>query len=274
MEQILVENGPVTLSVQVSGEGPTIVLLHGWPDTSAVWDLVAPALLECGFRVAVPDLRGCGRSSKPEGTQNYAMHLLVADLNAIIGALGTEKVSLVGHDWGANLAWVTTAYEPTIVERLVAVSVGHPTAFRSAGLEQQIKSWYTLLFYHEGLGEAFLRKNDYEAMRHWVGHPRVDAIIEELERDGQMSAHLQWYRANIPPEAFVARAPVLPPIQVLTLGIWSSGDSALGERQMTDSGAYCAHGFAYTRLEDVGHWIPLEAASELVEQLVTFVPRR
>jgi pimeloyl-ACP methyl ester carboxylesterase len=273
MEQISVQNGPVTLSVQVQGEGPTIVLLHGWPDTSAVWDLVAPALVANGYRVAVPDLRGCGRSSKPAGTPNYAMHLLVSDLHAIVVALGADKVSLVGHDWGANLAWVATAYEPTMVERLVAVSVGHPTAFRSAGLEQQIKSWYTLLFFHEGLGEAFLRKNDYEAMRTWLGHPRVESVIEELERDGQMSSHLQWYRANIPPEAFVARAPVLPPIQVPTLGVWSSGDAALGERQMTESAAYCADGFTFARLEGVGHWIPLEAADELVEQIVTFVPR-
>ena len=273
MEQISVQNGPVTLSVQVQGEGPTIVLLHGWPDTSAVWDLVAPALVANGYRVAVPDLRGCGRSSKPAGTPNYAMHLLVSDLHAIVVALGADKVSLVGHDWGANLAWVATAYEPTMVERLVAVSVGHPTAFRSAGLEQQIKSWYTLLFFHEGLGEAFLRKNDYEAMRTWLGHPRVESVIEELERDGQMSSHLQWYRANIPPEAFVARAPVLPPIQVPTLGVWASGDAALGERQMTESAAYCADGFTFARLEGVGHWIPLEAADELVEQIVTFVPR-
>ena len=225
------KNAAITLSVQVDGEGPTILLLHGWPDTSAVWDQVAPALVENGYRVAVPDLRGCGRSSKPEGTANYAMHLLVSDLNEIVRALEIEKVSLVGHDWGANLAWVTTAYEPSMVERLVAVSVGHPTSFRSAGLEQQIKSWYTLLFAHEGLGEAFLRKNDYEAMRKWLGHPRVEAVIEELERDGQMSAHLQWYRANIPPEAFVARPPVLPPIQAPTLGVWSSGDAVIGATQ-------------------------------------------
>ncbi|MFZ1062190.1 MAG: alpha/beta fold hydrolase [Acidimicrobiales bacterium] len=273
MAQLLVQNGEVTLSVEVQGEGPTILLLHGWPDTSAVWDLVAPALVARGYRVAVPDLRGCGRSSKPAETQDYAMHRLVGDVHAIIEALGPTRVSLVGHDWDANLAWVTTAYEPTMIERLVAVSVGHPTAFRSAGLEQQIKSWYTLLFFHEGVGEAFLRKNDYEAMRKWLGHPRVDSVIAELERDGQMSAHLRWYRANIPPEAFVARPPVLPPIQVPTLGVWSSADAALGERQMSDSAGYCADGFTFVRLDDVGHWIPLEAANELVEQIVTFVPR-
>ncbi len=271
MENLTVTNGDVELSVRVGGDGPTIVLLHGWPDTSALWDDVARNLLARGFRVAVPDLRGCGRSSKPTETERYAMHELVGDVAAIIDALDVERVTLVGHDWGANLAWVTAAYLPERVEHLVALSVGHPTAFRSAGLEQQLKSWYTLLFFHEGVGEAFLRKNDYEAMRHWLGHPRVEQIIEELERDGQMTTHLLWYRANIPPQAFVAPAPVLPAIQAPTLGIWSSGDHALGEAQMRDSAEYCASGFRFVRLEGYGHWLPLEAPREISNEVVTFV---
>ena len=264
-------NDDVTLSVQVGGSGPTIVLLHGWPDTSALWDDVVPGLLESGFRVVVPDLRGCGLSSKPTATSKYAMRHLVEDVRCIIDAVDAETVTLVGHDWGSNLAWVTAAYLPERVDHLVAVSVGHPTAFRTAGLEQQIKSWYTLLFFHEGVGEAFLRKNDYEAMRTWAGHPRVDRVIEELERDGQMTAHLQWYRANIPPQAFVSDPPVLPAIQAPTLGIWSSGDAALSERQMSNSALYCENGFRFVRLEGFGHWLPIEAARELTDEVVTFV---
>ncbi len=271
MEKIIVRNGDVELSVFVEGTGPTILLLHGWPDTSALWDEVATDLVARGYRVAIPDLRGCGQSSKPTETSSYAMHLLVGDVVAIIDALDVATVTLVGHDWGANLAWVTAAYAPERVAHLVALSVGHPTAFRSAGLEQQIKSWYTLLFFHEGVGEAFLRKNDYEAMRHWLGHPRVEEVIAELERDGQMSTHLLWYRANIPPQAFVAEAPVLPAIQVPTLGLWSSGDAALGETQMRDSAKYCANGFRMVRLEGYGHWLPLEAPREISNEVVTFV---
>jgi pimeloyl-ACP methyl ester carboxylesterase len=199
------------------------------------------------------------------------MRHLVEDVRCIIDAVDAETVTLVGHDWGSNLAWVTAAYLPERVDHLVAVSVGHPTAFRTAGLEQQIKSWYTLLFFHEGVGEAFLRKNDYEAMRTWAGHPRVDRVIEELERDGQMTAHLQWYRANIPPQAFVSDPPVLPAIQAPTLGIWSSGDAALSERQMSNSALYCENGFRFVRLEGFGHWLPIEAARELTDEVVTFV---
>jgi pimeloyl-ACP methyl ester carboxylesterase len=135
-----------------------------------------------------------------------------------------------------------------------------------------VKSFYMLLFAHEGVGEAFLRRDDHEALRTWLGHPRAEAVIEELERDGQMSSHLQWYRANIPPEAFVAKARALPLVQVPTLGIWSSGDPVLGEAQMKNSEAYCTNEFSYVRLDDVGHWIPLDAAPRLVDELVNFLP--
>lgn len=271
MESIKVSNGDVELHVNVAGEGPTVLFLHGWPDTSALWNDVANDVVGAGYRVAVPDLRGCGLSSKPTDVARYAMHELVGDVACVIAALGDEKVTLVGHDWGANLAWVTATYRPDLVERLVVVSVGHPTSFRSAGLEQQIKSWYTLLFFHEGVGEAFLRKNDYEAMRRWTGHPRVEAIIEELERDGQMTTHLLWYRANLPPESFVADPPILPPVEVPVLGLWSSGDAALSERQMTNSSPYCAQGFTYVRFEGPGHWLPLEAPHEVGAEIVNFI---
>lgn len=270
VERLSVSNGDVTLSVQVGGAGPAMLLLHGWPDTSALWDDMVPDLLEAGFRVIVPDLRGCGQSSKPATTSSYAMHHLIDDVRCIIDAVDETTVTLVGHDWGSNLAWATAAYLPERVDHLVAISVGHPTSFRSAGLEQQVKSWYTLLFFHEGVGEAFLRKNDYEAMRVWMRHPRVEQIIDELERDGQMTSHLLWYRANIPPQAFVAPPPVLPPILAPTLGIWSSGDAALSEGQMKNSAEHCATSFEFVRLEDHGHWLPIEAPGRLAREIVTF----
>jgi len=267
----MVANGEVELAYWVRGEGPTLLLLHGWPDTAALWDEMVPDLVVAGYRVATVDLRGCGLSSKPAATSAYAMHHLISDVAAVIDALGVERVSLIGHDWGANLAWASAAYLGARVDAVVALSVGHPTSFRSAGLDQQIKSWYTLLFAHEGLGEAFLRKNDYEAMRRWLGHPKVDEIIVELERDGQMTTHLLWYRANLPPASFVSEAPVLPTIEVPAMGVWSSGDHALTEAQMINSREYCARGFTYVRVEDYGHWLPLEAPHEVAEQIVRFL---
>ncbi len=263
-------DGEVRLRGVVEGEGPTILLLHGWPDTSALWRDVTPLLVDAGYRVAAVDLRGCGASDKPRDVASYAMGHLVGDVARTVAALGVDEVTLVGHDWGAALAWVVAALRPELVTRLVVLSVGHPTAFRSAGLDQQRRSWYTLLFFHEGVGEAFLRQNDYEALRGWSGHPRADEVIAELERDGQMTTHLLWYRANLPPDAFVSPPPVLPAIDVPVLGVWSSGDFALGERQMTDSARFCARGFTYRHLDGYGHWLPIEAPRDVAEAVVAF----
>jgi len=127
-----------------------------------------------------------------------------------------------------------------------------------------------LLFHFEGLGEAFLRRHDYEALRRWTGHPRVEPVIEELERDGQLTAHLQWYRANVAPDAFVRDPPRLPDVAVPVLGVWSSRDFALTEAQMINSARYCAKGFTYLRLDGIGHWVPLEAPKALAESIVEF----
>lgn len=267
----VVTNADVDLFVRDAGEGPVIVLLHGWPDTSVLWRDMVPFLTAAGYRCVSIDLRGCGFSSKPSEVQRYVMRELLGDVAAVISSLDVGPVTVLGHDWGASLAWAVATFRPDLVSSVVALSVGHPTAFRSAGLEQQLKSWYTLLFVHEGLGEAFLRKNDYEAMRTWMGHPRADAVIEELERDGQMRTHLLWYRANIPPSAFVDDPPVVPPVRVPALGVWSSGDRALSERQMIESQNYCTAGFTYVRLEGYGHWLPLEAPSEVARVVVDFL---
>lgn len=266
----MIRSGDVALHVSLEGHGPTVVLLHGWPDTSALWDGVAPLLVAAGFRVVVPDLRGCGKSDKPRSVESYRMYHLVSDVVAVIDALDVQRVTLVGHDWGASLAWAVASVRPDLVERLVVLSVGHPSAFCGAGLSQQVKSWYTLLFQFDGLGEAFLRKNGHEAMRHWLKHPRVDAVIEELERDGQMTTHLLWYRANLGPDAFVAPPPVLPEIAMPVLGLWSSGDFALTEHQMTDSAEFCAKEFRYVRIVGVGHWIPLEDPARVSREITEF----
>ncbi len=133
METLSVRSADLTLHVEVDGGGPTVLLLHGWPDTGALWVEVAPALVAAGYRVAVPDLRGCGRSDKPEDLEAYRMHHLLGDVGAIVDALGVESVHLVGHDWGANLAWACAALRPELVSDSSSLSLGHPTAFCSGG---------------------------------------------------------------------------------------------------------------------------------------------
>ncbi len=271
MTEQRISRGGVEIVVDDEGDGPAVLLLHGWPDTAALWGPVGEQLRAAGFRTIAPDQRGCGRSDKPDATDAYKVHELVADAVAVLDGCGVARATVVGHDWGANLAWVLATFLPQRFERVVALSVGHPTAFRSAGLEQQLRSWYTLLFFHEGVGEAFLRQNDHEAMRIWLGHPRADEVIEDLERTGQLSAQLKWYRANIPPSAFVDPPPMLPNVTVPALGIWSSGDAALSEAQMANSAKYCDAGFEMIRLNGFRHWIPLEAPDEVSSAIINFI---
>ena len=263
----------VGLEVAVTGEGQPLVLLHGFPDSGRLWRNQVPALAAAGLRVIVPDLRGYGASDKPDGAEPYRMTSLVNDVLGVLDRLGIERSHLVGHDWGAALAWVTAALVPERVDHLVALSVGHPSSFREAGLAQREKSWYMLLFQFEGIAEQWLTNDGWANFRAWSRHPDVEAVIEELEATGALTPGLNWYRANLPPESLVAPAPELPAIQAPTLGVWSSGDFFLTETQMTGSEKYVANSFRYVRIEDTGHWMQLEAPEEVNRLLLDFLSR-
>ena len=120
---------------QVTGRGRPVVLLHGFPDSGRLWRYQVPALAAAGFQVIVPDLRGYGRSDKPEAVEAYSMSLLAGDVMAILTDLEIGKAQIVGHDWGAALAWALASFAPGRVDHLVVLSVGHPATFRRT-LEQ------------------------------------------------------------------------------------------------------------------------------------------
>jgi len=265
----------VGIEFDVAGpaDGQPVVLLHGFPDSGRVWRHQVPVLAETGFRVIVPDLRGFGRSDKPVGIDAYNMLFLAGDVIAVLDAVGAARAHVVGHDWGAALGWGLAALVGDRVDHLVTLSVGHPTAFRLAGLAQQERSWYMLLFQFPGLAEQWLSDNGWANLREWSRHPDLDGVIADLERDGSLTPSLNWYRANIPPEAWVSAPFELPPVQAPTMGVWSSGDFALIEAQMTGSAAFCANEFRYERLDGPGHWMQFDAPDRLNALLLDFLPR-
>ncbi len=261
--------GGVRLVSDDTGAGEAVVLLHGWPDTARLWRGVVPGLVDAGYRVLVPDLRGCGRSDRPAGVEDYAMGRLVDDVLGVLDAARVEAAHVVGHDWGAALAWAVALRHPERVRSLGALAVGHPTAFRAAGLDQMLRSLYVLAFRTEGLGEAFVAMEDYALLRR-MGHPDAAEVAAGLAA-GQLTPHLNWYRANLPADAFVTPPPRLAPLAVRALGVWASGDRGLGEAQMLDSARYCARGFCYVRLEGLGHWFVLEAPDKVTKVLRDFL---
>lgn len=268
-----IESAGVSLNVEITGpdEGRPVVLLHGFPDSGRLWAEQVRALSRAGFRVIVPDQRGYGQSDQPADVDAYNIVLLAADVVGILDHIGVEKASVVGHDWGAAVAWTTASLAPARVDHLVALSVGHPLAFGAAGLEQREKSWYMLLFQFEGIAEQWLSADNWANFRSWGRHPDADAVIAELEKNGSLTPGLNWYRANVHPRTLVEPPPALPPVTVPTLGVWSSGDFALTEAQMTGSYKFVDAEWRYHRLEGPGHWMQLEAASEVNELLLDFL---
>jgi pimeloyl-ACP methyl ester carboxylesterase len=268
-----IDSGGVTLDVQVEGEGRPVVLLHGFPDTKRLWSKTVPVLVDAGFQVIVPDQRGYGASDKPDDVEAYSIPFLAIDVTAILDHLGIERAHVVGHDWGAAIAWATASFAPERVDHLVALSVGHPSAFADAGLPQREKSWYMLLFQFRDIAEQWLTMNDWANFREWSKYPDADAVIADLERDGSLTPGLNWYRANIPPETLVGPPLEFPPVQSPAMGVWSTGDMALLEGQMRDSVKYCGNGFRYERLEGPGHWMQWEAPDRVNALLLDFLPR-
>jgi pimeloyl-ACP methyl ester carboxylesterase len=271
---VRIDNDGIGIELDVHGDddAPAVLLLHGFPDDRSLWRHQVSALTQRGFRVVVPDQRGFGASDKPTSVDAYALPLLVGDMLSVLDHLGIDRAHVIGHDWGAAVAWTLATVAPNRVDYLVALSVGHPASFAAAGYEQREKSWYMLLFQFPGVAEQWLSADDFRNLRQWSQHPEADAVTARLKEDGALTAGLAWYRANLPPETLLSGPPDLPPVTAPAMGIWSDGDIALTEASMTGSAAHVAGPWRYERLDGVGHWIPLDAPDRLNQLLLDFLP--
>jgi pimeloyl-ACP methyl ester carboxylesterase len=244
----------VELAVLVTGSGPPVLLLHGFPDRADLWRHQIEDL-KSDFTVIAPDLRGFGDSDKPDEVDAYRMRRSVEDLLGILDALDIDSTHVVGHDWGAGVAWSLTYAAPERVERLAVLSVGHPAVPRT--LAQREKSWYTSLFQFDE-AEELLRRDDWAMLRQWAGtHPELDRVIEDLERPAALTAGLNWYRANHHPKLELRRREY-PRLTLPILGVWSDGDAYLVEDQMTGTKDH-VDDFRYERLSGASHWMQLDA---------------
>jgi pimeloyl-ACP methyl ester carboxylesterase len=268
---VRVQSDGAGIEYEVTGEGRPVILLHGFPDSGRLWRHQVPVLARAGFRVIVPDLRGYGRSDKPGAVGSYSFPSLVGDVMAVLSDAGAQRAHVVGHDWGAALGWVFASLVPDRVDHLAVLSVGHPSTFRRT-LEQQEKSWYMLLFQFAGVAEQWLSDNDWANFRSWGKHPDCDAVIAELEAGKSLTPALNWYRANMPPESWVAPPIALPAVRAPTMGIWASGDIVVTEAQMTDSAENVTGAWRYERIDGPGHWAQLEAPDTISNLLLDFLP--
>jgi pimeloyl-ACP methyl ester carboxylesterase len=252
----LVRVDDLQINVLDAGAGPPVLLLHGFPDSLALWRDVTPRLIAAGHRVIAPDLRGFGDSDAPRGRRLYAIDLVLRELLSLLERLGVhEPVRIMGHDWGAAIAWYLSVAHPDRVASSVVLSLGHPREYAWAGLEQKRKGAYTLFWQLPGIAESQLSRDDWAGLRHWARHhPDVDRCVRDLARPGRLTAGLNWYRANVAPVVYGR----WPQCRVPTLGVWSSGDHCLAEDQMRNSARRMAAPWRYVRIDGATHWLPLE----------------
>lgn len=265
------------------GAGPAVLLLHGFPDSRFLWRYQLPALAAAGFRVIAPDLRGFGDAPRPTAVRPYRRPFLVADILGILDALGVQRTHLVGHDWGAALAWGLAGAYPERFDRVVVLSVGAPGNPGWNTIAQREKSWYFDFFLKTGIAEAALLADNWQLFREWSrGQGDHERHLHDLARPEALTAALNWYRAaftRLPPDdpsipqdsAPTPRLPSWDRIRVPVLGVWSDEDPFLLEPQMMLSAGVVEAPWRYERISGAGHWMMLDQPDELNRLLIDFL---
>jgi pimeloyl-ACP methyl ester carboxylesterase len=267
MENLRLEANGFVFDALADGpaQGRLVVLLHGFPQTSWSWRFVMSALAGAGHRVVAPDQRGYSPGARPDGVDAYRMPVLVGDVVGMLDALGADRADLVGHDWGAAVAWQVAGRHPDRVRTLTAVSVPHPLAFVEAlrtDEDQRQRSQYMKLFQQEGKAEEVLLRDGDGGLRTFFGGAEATADVERyvalMREPGVLTRCLSWYRAQD-----LADIEDVGPTTVPTLYVWSDGDLALGPVAAHATAAHVAAPYRFEVLHDVSHWIPEEAPDQL-----------
>lgn len=283
----------VTLQVHDVGprEGPALIFLHGFPESWRTWRHQIAALSD-RYRCIAPDQRGYGGSSKPVEVEAYAPQNLAADVFALADALGMDRFTVIGHDWGGVVAWIvaTLGQFNGRVTGAVIANAPHPALFQQrilADPEQRAASQYIRLFRDpahdaqtrvQGLGpllqQAFPEGNAFVGLE-----PAELAFLLGRWQDGEAAcAMLNWYRAS--PVAVPAldepyrlsadSAPTLPPLALPALVLWGEGDTALPPGNLEGLAAV-APGARIQRLPGVGHFSPWQAPAVVTAALSAFL---
>jgi pimeloyl-ACP methyl ester carboxylesterase len=274
-----VEGAGVQLHVRAAGptDGPLVVLLHGFPEFWYGWHHQIAPLAEAGYRVVVPDQRGYNRSDAPAEISAYDLDLLTADVCGVIDAAGRDRAHVVGHDWGAMVAWTLAMTRPDRVRRLGILNVPHPRVFRQTlrtNPTQLLRSVYALFFQLPALPEWLLGRNDGQGLA-WMlrASSRHDtftaadlaAYRQAWRRPGRLRGMLNWYRAAVR-RALRGGTPDVP-ITAPTLVLWGARDAALSRRMAAPSADLCTDGRLVV-LEEATHWVQHDAPETVTRHLL------
>lgn len=278
----------VRLHAAEAGEGPLVLLLHGFPQFWWAWRAQLPALAAAGFRAVAPDLRGYGASDKPP--RGYDLPTLAADVAALVRALGERDAVVVGHDWGGLLGWTTAALHPRSVRRLVVVSAPHPRRLRTAALadrRQRRALRHALRFQLPRLPERRLTRADddpvAELLQRWSGPDwaRTPDFAEAVDRYraaaripqaayGAMEYHRWAGRSQLRPDGLRYARRMAAPVTAPTLQLHGALDPCVLPGTALGSGRYVAGAYEWRELPRVGHFPPEEAPDDVTAAITTW----
>ena len=250
-------------------DGPIVLLLHGFPERAASWSAVMDQLNEAGFRTIAPDQRGYSPGARPKRRRDYRVGALVDDVVALIDTIAAP-VHLVGHDWGAMIAWVTAGRRPDLVSSLTAFSVPHPGSFITALLtsRQILHSWYFAFFQLPVLPEKWMTQPGQRAEK-WYEKSGMNA--DDLERTrtdvvdyGALPFAVTWYRGLPFSNPGIGRLRITVPTSM----VWSDGDTFIGRSAIERAQQYVDARYTLTVLAGVTHWIPTQAPTEAAQAII------
>ena len=271
----------VRLHYVEAGEGPLVLLLHGFPQFWYQWRHQFPALVEAGFRVVAPDMRGYNLSDKPPGVRAYRVELLARDVERLILACGERTADVVGHDWGAIAAWIAAMRYPGRVGRLAILNVPHPARLLDGLLSpmQLLRSSYTFFFQIPRLPEEVIRAGDFALLRSVFRRDPVrpealtaediERYIEAMAQPGALTASLNYYRALLRYPG--ATRALLQRIEAPVLVIWGERDRFLSRRLAEPPRLWVPALLGVKRLPDASHWVAEDRPLEVNTLLLGFL---
>lgn len=264
----MIETNGVSLHVAQAGptDGELVILLHGFPEFWYGWKAQIPYLVAQGYRVWAPDQRGYNLSEKPSGIEAYRLDTLAHDIIGLIDQSGRDKVYLVGHDWGAAVAWSVALIAPEKLHRLVILNVPHPSVMLDTirtNVEQMLRSWYIGFFQLPLLPEALLTFGDGSfAAQALQSTSRPGTFTDDdiarytraWQQPGAMTAMLNWYRAMVRTRI---ELPTDIRVHVPTLVIWGVKDTALS-KDMAQPSIDLVDDGRLVFIDEASHWVQHE----------------
>ena len=284
-EQLSFEHEALTFSAQAMGDGPIVLCLHGFPDNAGSFRHQLPALAEAGYRAISLTLRGYEPGAIP-ADGDYTMETTATDILAVIDSLDTGPVHLIGHDWGAAVAYVATSAAPERFKSLTVMAVPHAGRFAREGLRipKQLRlSWYMGFFNIPWLSDWVVQRQDYAFIRKlwrdwspgWQPEPGVlDSVIQTLSQPGVRSAALGYYRAALSIKALLVSAEEAHyPVPVPTLALSGERDGCIASEvfeQLMVAQDF-PKGLTFSRIAEAGHFLHQEQPEQVNREILDWL---